>query len=99
MRRPVRCPDIDLNYIANSLECVPYEHSDLLPDEPGLYFVIIRSSQLKNGHFDTSLAYIGKSGRSQGIRSRWRDQHHRDPDFTSLLTLGASIDIAWLELR
>jgi len=70
-----------------ALERVHFRDRDLLPESPGIYFVLYGESKLR-------LAYLG---RAANIHQRWIG-HHRLPEFSLLTMLGLNVEIAWHHL-
>ncbi len=60
----------------------------LLPDEPGIYFVLYETVNVR-------LAYLGKA---QSIQARWTG-HHRMPDLQMLEALSIPVQIAWVTIQ
>lgn len=59
----------------------------LLPDEPGIYFVLYEAKNIR-------LAYVGKA---DSLLARWTG-HHRAPDLEILVALDIGVEIAWVGL-
>ena len=79
--------NIDLEKILN-FPSLPFQHRDLLPEDSGLYFVVVYIN-------NPQLIYIGKTN---NINKRWIN-HHRIPELNLLTKLSLNVDICWLETR
>lgn len=69
------------------LPSVHFIDRSLLPDQPGIYFVIFEAQEQR-------LAYIGKA---ESLRKRWFG-HHREPEIWLLRSLEIPVDIGWMEV-